>query len=116
MEKGGLRGEEGMNPEKDDVVKNLDSHIRQVLDVEIKKGFAPYIVTFPSQESKTSECRSCGVTKAPGFGVMFMGRELLLEKIYIYCIAMTCRDCAGSDEKMARFLDRVEERYRECVK
>jgi hypothetical protein len=105
-----------MSREKDEVVRKVDSHLRPLLDRQIAKGFQPYLVTFPSQDVKTLECRSCGATKAPGFGVTFAGRQLLVEKVYAYCIALTCKDCAESEEKMDRFLDRVEARYRECVK
>jgi hypothetical protein len=105
-----------MSSEKDEVLRKVDSHLRPLLDSQAKKGFEPYLVTFPSQDIKTKECRSCGATKAPGFGVTVAGRQLLDEKVYAYCIAMVCKTCAESKEKLDRFVDRVEERYRECVK
>lgn len=105
-----------MSLEKDDILRQLDSNLRSILDAQIKKGFAPSLVTFPSQDVKSKECRSCGTGKAEGFGVTMIGRELPMEKVYAYCIAMVCKGCAESEEKMERFLDRMEARYRECVK
>lgn len=99
-------------PHDDPAIRELVAMSDKKLAKAREDGYEPCIVFFPEQDGINRCCRTCGLERHL-MQLVFFGT--VTGDAYAYCLALTCADCAASDEKKEAFLDRMRRRYREML-